>query len=372
MGQEITPGTDRLANGRQQPLAVAIIADDLSGALDSTAPFAGRGLFCAVAVTAGDIGEALATGASVVAVNTASRHLPAPEAAGIVTAAARCLQAAAPEVVFKKVDSRLKGNVGAETRAMMAATGRTRAVAVPAVPELGRRVENGCVVGTGVAEPLSVLACFDGLAVEVPDIAHAGELAAIARLGRAAARETLLVGARSLAAALAYPMGDASGMAFACEGPVAVVVGSRDPITLMQVERLRRRTPHLQVIEAPDGHVGDTAPTGDLVLFQCVPGTGTASEEAVAERFGAGVAFRLTQHGARTVLATGGDTAMGLMRALGVKVVHPRGEVLPGMPWSRIAVPGHGDMLLVTKSGGFGAADALASILRPEAADARH
>lgn len=372
MGEEAAVGTGREGQGRRWNLAVALIADDLSGALDSTAPFAARGFSCAVAVSPGDVERALDDGASVVAVNTASRHLPAAEAAVIVDAVARRLREAAPEMVFKKVDSRLKGNVGVETQAVMAAMGRSRILVAPAVPELGRWVKAGCVLGRGVPEPLEIRSRFAGLEVEIPEIAYAGDLTGVARRACASGGDTLFVGARSLAAALARIRGGAACTVFSCERPAAVVVGSRDPITLAQVESLRRAAPALHVVEAPGGHVGEAAHHGALTLFQASSGRPGEGEEIVAERFGAGVAAALAGSDVRTVLATGGDTALALMRALGVKVVHPRGEVLPGMPWSRISVPGHGDICLVTKSGGFGTPTALVSILCPEAADVRH
>ena len=49
---------------------LAIIADDLTGALDSAAPFAGRGLRAVVALGPDGLEAALASGAAVVAVNT--------------------------------------------------------------------------------------------------------------------------------------------------------------------------------------------------------------------------------------------------------------------------------------------------------------
>ncbi|WP_165644639.1 four-carbon acid sugar kinase family protein, partial [Oharaeibacter diazotrophicus] len=55
---------------------VAIVADDLTGALDTAAPFVSAGLAAAVAVTPAALDEAIGTGARVVAVATASRALP--------------------------------------------------------------------------------------------------------------------------------------------------------------------------------------------------------------------------------------------------------------------------------------------------------
>ncbi|SFU90947.1 four-carbon acid sugar kinase family protein [Alicyclobacillus macrosporangiidus] len=57
-------------------------------------------------------------------------------------------------------------------------------------------------------------------------------------------------------------------------------------------------------------------------------------------------------------VATGGDTALALCRAIGVHAIWPEGEVAPGIPWNTIETP-RGRALLVTKAGGFGTEDAL-------------
>ncbi len=88
---------------------LAIIADDLSGALDTSAPFAARGADVRVVISL----EALATTLEawqgqwpeVIAVNTQSRHLQSEEAALRVSEAVRLLTRVAPQEWFKKVDS---------------------------------------------------------------------------------------------------------------------------------------------------------------------------------------------------------------------------------------------------------------------------
>ena len=74
-------------------------------------PSPAAGLRAVVALGPDGLEAALASGAAVVAVNTLSRHL-APEAAAAVAAeAARQCLAAGAQLLLKKVDSRLRGNV---------------------------------------------------------------------------------------------------------------------------------------------------------------------------------------------------------------------------------------------------------------------
>src|SRR5690606_6122283 len=68
----------------------AIIADDLTGALDAAAPFAARGLSTVVALSAKALPKAIAQGSQVIGVSTDSREIPPDEArmavASVVTA----------------------------------------------------------------------------------------------------------------------------------------------------------------------------------------------------------------------------------------------------------------------------------------------
>jgi uncharacterized protein YgbK (DUF1537 family) len=58
------------------------------------------------------------------------------------------------------------------------------------------------------------------------------------------------------------------------------------------------------------------------------------------------------------MLVFGGDTALALWRAMGLRSVQALGEVLPGVPVSRGA-----GVVFVTKAGGFGPTDLVAQVL---------
>jgi uncharacterized protein YgbK (DUF1537 family) len=349
-------------------LDLAIVADDLTGALDAAAPFVAQGLRMVVAISPAHLGAALALGLPGVAVSTASRALAPAAAARLVGATAGELAASAPRIVFKKVDSRLKGHPGAETQAMLLALGRRRVLAAPAVPDLGRIVRDGCIEGFGVAAPIAVRACFAALAcpLEVPDTADTAALEEAAASGLADPGSVLMVGARGLAAALAATLArpGAASPRFVASSRTLFAIGSRDPITLAQIARLRAVRPDLAAVAAPDGLPPDDAAG---VLYHCTDGGLALADTVVASRFAAALARRCFAGGLRTLVACGGDTAAALLEALGAGVLLPQGEVLPGMPWSRLDVPGLGSITLVTKSGGFGGPDALLAALADKA-----
>ncbi len=341
---------------------LAIVSDDLTGALDSAAPFANLGFRVVVATGLAALPAALASGAEVLAVSLSSREIAAPEAAFRAAQAARLLSGV-PRL-FKKIDSRLKGNIAAEVSAIAAVRGLGRVLICPAIPDLGRKVRGGALEGTGVPVPLPVAATVGlpgGLSLLCPDAPDDAALDAIAA-GLAA---TLPVGARGLAAALARQMGPGRRPrpAPALPAPLAVLVGSRDPITLAQVDLARSAAP-VAWLAAPDGVVPAAVPDSPAVILQA---TAAAAATGAAPQL---VSSRLAQGFAGSPLArrpglvvTGGETAGAVLAALGVGLVTLLGEVQPGLPLCRpLDFPEA--PFIVTKSGGFGAVDCLAQLIR--------
>src|SRR5438093_91851 len=113
-------------------MALTIMADDLTGACDAGTLFAGR---APVPVT---VWPAAPVVAEVAVVDTESRHIDREAASARVSGAAASRPAATSW--FKKIDSTLRGHVGAEIVALLEATGAPSAVTCPAFPSEGRVV----------------------------------------------------------------------------------------------------------------------------------------------------------------------------------------------------------------------------------------
>lgn len=340
-----------------------LIADDLTGALDSAVALTGAGLRCVVARRPRDIPAALALAPDVLSVSTASREGGA-EAARAAVAAALEAVGDLPEILFKKVDSRLKGHVRDEVDGLAGGSGRGRALVAPAIPGQGRVVAGGRLTGTGVAAPIEVAAIFRGagLTLDVPDTRSDADLDwALARAGDLG--RTLLVGAAGLAAAVARSLapGAWSIPKPRIEAPLLLAIGSHDPITLAQVDRLAA-TGQVAAAVAPDG-VCPAALTGPAALVRLVPdGRRPFDPHAAGARFAEGIAQLVTSGGTRSLLGCGGETADSILGALGAGVLAIEGEILPGVPVSRI-LSDKRNLRLVTKSGGFGDEEALVSVV---------
>jgi uncharacterized protein YgbK (DUF1537 family) len=253
---------------------LAIIADDLTGALDAAAPFATRGIGTVVALSPDALPRALEARPRIVGVSTDSRET-APEAANAaVRAALAHLPAGTP--IFKKVDSRLKGNVAAELDAIA----HHHSLVVPAIPAFGRITRQGRVEGFGVSAPIDIAARLGRHAAvaRIPDIERALE-----------GHHDLVIGARGLAEAMACAMArKAIAPDLTLRASAAYcIIGSTDPITLAQLEHLRRAVPDLTDIAAPNGIAPVSQSRARLTVIQAVPADEPATGKAVAQALAA-------------------------------------------------------------------------------------
>ncbi|MHB8772703.1 MAG: four-carbon acid sugar kinase family protein [Syntrophales bacterium] len=126
---------------------IAVIADDLTGAGDTAVQFAKQGLRTIVL-----LGSRLPSGRSeetVVVMDSRSRSLAPEEAYGRVAGIAAQLRDSGFGILFKKIDSTLRGNIGREIDAVMDACGLELAVVAPAFPNNGRSTVAGYLLLRG-------------------------------------------------------------------------------------------------------------------------------------------------------------------------------------------------------------------------------
>ncbi len=332
-----------------------IFADDLTGALDAAAPFAGRGLATEVAIGLDGVRAALADAPAVLSVNLGCRDGKADEACRRTQELLALVPAGT--ILFKKIDSRLKGHIAAE----MDAISYRHALVAPAIPDFDRVVVDGAVSGFGVEIAIPVHDRLGGHAgrCTVPDTRSKGDIREALAAAQAEGAD-LLVGARGLAEALAEAMtGQTVPEAAAVPaGKGLFVIGSRDPITVEQIDVLGSVGP-VSIVEAPNGVVPSHADEGaGLTLVQATQGAENLSPLAVSDRLAEGVVPHFTDRAARLLLS-GGATAEAVLRAMGISRLRLAGECLPGLGvgWS-------GDQCIIAKSGGFGQADTLKRIAK--------
>ena len=136
---------------------LGIVADDLTGAVDTAGVFASTGMstYVSLSLSAPSPG----TAPEVLCVDSGTRYSTAHDAAARVRNATRALQSAGCSRLYKKIDSTLRGHVAVETAAMLDASEAPFALVAPAFPAMGRTQRNGilCVDDTPLAEAVEGL-----------------------------------------------------------------------------------------------------------------------------------------------------------------------------------------------------------------------
>ncbi len=130
-----------MTSHRSHPM-VGVVADDLTGANDTAVQFSKRGLRTVVIVDAQSL-HGTPPDADIVVVNTATRDAQPNKAHAICFAAVEALRSYGVQLLYKKLDSTLRGNVGVELMASLEAFGGQAALVAPAFPAVGRITVGG-------------------------------------------------------------------------------------------------------------------------------------------------------------------------------------------------------------------------------------
>ena len=340
--------------------AFRLLADDLTGALDSAARFVPR--FGPIEVSWRRPSEARAA-----AYDSETREAADP-AAGMLRWAPYLRDA---ELAFKKLDSMLRGHVAAEIAACLRAGRFAHAVIAPAFPYHGRITSGGRHYAHGrdigidlgldfarLGIPLSLCRPGDppSPGVGLWDAVDEGDLDRIVAAGRRLPGRVLWCGSGGLAAALAGP---APPPCPALPGPMLALLGSDHPATAAQFAA----APATATLLGPDGAraIGPSLAGRDAVLRAHVP-EGTPREAAatlIGETF---IALALALPAPGTLVVTGGETLRRLCDALRASHLTVLGELMPGVPVSSLEGGAWDGVTVVSKSGGFGRPDFLARL----------
>ena len=380
---------------------LGIVADDLTGAMDTSVQFARRGLPTVIPLVAGEVPPA-----EVVAISTDSRGEPAAQAYRRAREAAQQLSG---RLLYKKVDSTVRGHLGVELDAVLDGLECERALVAPAFPSAGRTTVDGYhyVHGTLLAEsafardplwpareshlptllarqtrrqvrhlPLAVVEQgeravtgalqAEGACIIVADAVIPAHLRTLAlALGRAKER-WLPCGSAGLAEAWIEALGLARLAAASIPwGPVAapvlVIAGSRHPSTARQLQRAAEGANLGRVdLDLDDRSDHLAAVFGHLRQGRSVALTTTFSEyrngqeAATAQRLARAAVHILAGVPLAGLVLTGGDVARAVCTALGTKGLRIVGQVQDGVP-AAVLMGGLGDGLrVVTKAGGLG------------------
>ena len=123
-------------------IKLLIISDDFTGALDTGVKFSAAGARTRVSTdTQIDFRQEIAEEVLVLCAPT--RHLPPREAYDMIRSIAQRAVAAHIGCVYKKTDSALRGNIGAELSAVLDGSGEKCLSFIPALPGMNRITVEG-------------------------------------------------------------------------------------------------------------------------------------------------------------------------------------------------------------------------------------
>jgi uncharacterized protein YgbK (DUF1537 family) len=338
---------------------VLILADDLTGAADCAAAFLGRARNVSVLLH-----SRTRTDADVIGLDLDTRSRTERSARAIVAKAFSGRAARSAFLLFKKIDSTLRGHVRAELAAAGRCLGRRPVLFTPAFPGQGRIVRDSKLLlnGKSISGDLRALLSGAGLPAAQADIATVrgdrlaaalraalatgarglacdaitdADLDRIARAGLALHPRPLFVGSAGLARALAraLPHKRPATRPSVSRHPIITVVGSASPVSVRQARRLARDHSNILV----------------QMAWTREP---TPPDIASVRRLGRLVAQAAPR--AHYVL-TGGETARAVLAARGIREFRLMEEVEPGVPFG-MARDG---TLVCTKAGAFGTQDTL-------------
>jgi uncharacterized protein YgbK (DUF1537 family) len=324
-----------------------IIADDLTGACDTGVHFAHEGFETVVHFQAPCSNHLEDVPVFNTQIRASSRPMATKVAAQTVAMAPDC------GVLYKKIDSTLHGHIAAELEVSLQGN-RTSAVFAPAYPAMGRTVRDGVLTAVG-CEPVDIGSVLPSSlsragspeeaverpgSVYVPDIESTEQLRALAAAALPYRDRLLFVGSGGLALHIACALATEARVLPKRPEPVVrshpkvvFFLGSHNPVTLRQAERLRR-----------SGLACET------MAVQLEAGSGPCPT------------WRVAMGSARAAVFCGGDTAQLVCCGLGVRGMRLQAEIVPGVPWSILAGAEYDGMPVATKAGGFGSDDALVRV----------
>ena len=398
-----------------------VIADDLTGALDTGIQFAESGARTVVIAQGSSkpLSHYLSAGYEVISIDSSTRHSSEDEAARIVGEIAReCVEAGVP-YLYKKTDSVLRGNISAELQAFMKASGSCTLPFVPAFPDLGRKLENGLLYINGQLLLDTELGCdpfdkvesnrvadlFSGSDCKVVDSVQAGYVPGRDSSGSIVIYDssdnadlekieedligagfTAFAGCAGFAGVLSKAFGFHRQQQASCRVtlPLLFLCGSVNEISKRQLSYLERKgVGRLRLPEAlladecfPCGSDGDRLIgkiadglyTGGAFIVDTAADSGlklVAPErtgDKVSASLGALAVNLIGKVPGLSLFVIGGDTLLSFLKKAGCSEIEPIAEIEKGIVLSVISMDGN-SVSVISKSGGFGEDDILSKIL---------
>ncbi len=404
-------------------IKLLVIADDFTGALDTGVQFSKGGIKTLVTTKIDVEYDKLAPDVQVLVIDVESRHQSADVAHERVLAATKAAKEAGVSYFFKKTDSTMRGNIGAELYAM-AKGANAPMMYVPAFPKSGRTTVDGVqyVAGVPVAETIFAkdpftpvtnsnilniigqtttaqafsvpkrglystkageINVFDGesdddlldIARRIKESGHLNVVGGCAGFGESV-EKMLRLNKEELRLSIA-------------DNSLLIVCGSVNEVSLKQIQKggemgieTHTQTPQeklgLSDNLATINTLADTLKREKRLIIRAISKQsemGLVDEFAaengislnklhlkIAKNTGKMVGEIMKKAPVSTMVVFGGDTLLGIMEEIGGSGIIPIAEITPGVVISKVLCDSY-DFNIVTKAGGFGGDDVIKNIV---------
>lgn len=393
-----------------------IVADDFTGSIDTGVQLSRRGLETRFLLWSSAKKES-----TTCVIDTESRGLDADDAYQRGLKVGKCIDFSTFDVIMKKVDSTLRGNVPEEILALDQSYGSELVFFVPALPDLGRTTKDGIhrlqgipihetelakdprkpvtedclskILQSVYEEPVIHLAeedlsqeTFEKARLYTFDCKSNQHLSRIVEAGKATKKKILWVGAAALADYLMeedYP----TLPSLALIGSVSQVTHDQIKFAVTQGIRgialdMDRLILDGKAVEQVAVEASDYLKEGkDLVIYTTASGDHKEIEKTIEAGKTIGLSSSETSTAVQSVLGelgklilqqvscsgiflAGGDTAIALFEKLQAEGATIKSEVAIGAPIAGLNGGLHPDLLVVTKAGAFGNIDIICHSFR--------
>ena len=357
--------------------SLRLLADDLTGALDTAAEFVGLcGAFDVA--WAGALPSDLP---SCLAVDTGTRELDKAQSIDIVGSLLPLMQDGA--IAYKKVDSLLRGAWAAELGACLRSGFWASCIVAPAFAYQGRRTRNGQQYAmaqdgswSAVGDPLLTQLAAENIrahtgsfdaelteGVHVFDAESDDDLDRVVAIGRRATRPVLWCGSGGLAGALVR--GSAATGSRCLRTPVLGLFGTDQPVSAAQLAACDSVVVTLAENQAGNAaFVRERLAADNVALMNFDLPSGLSRSDA-AQRIAcelSSLTSALDPPG--TLIVAGGETLKALCLALGAQALQVTGRIMPGLPRSIIRGGRWDGVEVISKSGAFGSPGLWRNLLR--------
>ena len=405
-----------------------VIADDLTGANDTGVHFLCDTKTVEVIIDAEKQDEVpLQRKIDTLVINTNTRNVSAEESSRKLSSCVEGYLTYSPKEIYKKIDSTLRGNIGAEIDALMTTSAYKIACVAPAVPRNGRTTVNGICYVNGIAldktefanDPFSpvessnireIIAkqttrvigiltldilrdqlCYalkktltmisEGVEIFIVDSKTKEDLMKAKTLFSALEMKVLYVGAAGFFHAISSFERGNTQLQRPKVKRALIVIGSMMETSKQQIEWLLERgllTKTFSVISANvikeekeetnrlANKISEEYTLSPIVLLHTDRDISevTANAQKVGDVLSKVTQMIMIKENIDALIVIGGETALNILKRMGISSLRLVDEILPAVPVAHMSVPCDGDhVIFISKAGSYGDKDVLEGII---------